>query len=307
MKKRYGLIFSCAAMSGMLLGSCVPTDKAAIDELAAEVLSGLPDVGVKGAAVPTKTSIPPTPEPTLGAGSTMISAVDGMEMIYVPQGEFTMGIDEGRSNEEPEHQVTLTAYWIDKSEVTNAMYAQCVAAKACEQPGQPGSSSQEQYYGNPIFADYPVIYVSWHKAQAYCKWAGRQLPTEAQWEKAARGTDGRLYPWGKASPTNDLVNFKENVGDTKNVCSYPGGNSPYGACDMAGNVLEWVFDWYDADYYDTSPLDNPTGPGSSHNRVQRGGSWYFDEHNIRTYNRLLGPPGWKGDPDLGFRCALPIP
>jgi serine/threonine-protein kinase len=137
---------------------------------------------------PTETTMP---TPTLGIGSTMISEKDGMVMVYVPAGEFTMG--EGSDK----HQVNLDAFWIDQTEVTNAMYAQCVVNGDCEPPSFSKSYTRESYYGNTEFDDYPVIYVDWNQANAYCSWAGRRLPTEADWEKAARGTDGRTYPWGR--------------------------------------------------------------------------------------------------------------
>jgi len=126
----------------------------------------------------------------------MISDKDGMVMLYVSAGPFTMGSDNGGANEKPAHTVYLDAYWIDQTDVTNAMYAKCVSAGACSQPASLRSSTRLSYYGNSQFDNYPVIYVNWNMADTYCKWAGRQLPTEAQWEKAARGTDGRIYPWG---------------------------------------------------------------------------------------------------------------
>lgn len=306
MKTRTLIIFFCMVMLGGMPAACAPTDKARIDTLAAEAVAALPEIEVGRVPVPTKTAIPPTPEPTLAPGDTLISPMDGMEMVYVPEGEFTMGSNSDKGNEGPEHRVTLDGYMIDKTEVTNAMYAQCVAEGACDPPAQLGSSSQDSYYDNSIYADYPAIHVNWHEAKAYCEWAGRQLPTEAQWEKTARGTNGLIYPWGDTSPTSDLANYGDKVGDTTEVCSYPDGNSPYGACDMAGNVTEWVADKYDYYYYGTSPTNNPTGPADGNDRSMRGGSWWSGTGSIRSASRDGSGPGYSNQ-DYGFRCSLSLP
>jgi len=245
---------------------------------------------------------------------TTIRETDGMEMVYVPAGEFEMGSNNGDSDEKPVHTVFLDAYWIDKCEVSNAQYALCVAAGDCTKPKYTDSYTRSSYYGNPEYDNYPVIYVSWHQAQAYCQWAGGDLPTEAQWEKAARGTDGRTYPWGDESPTCQLTNFNQGtyenpnycVGDTSPVTDYEGGVSPYGALNMAGNVWEWVRDWYGSDYYSKSPAKNPTGPTSGSFRVMRGGSRYFSDRGIRAANRSDSSPTYTNN-DYGFRCALPQP
>lgn len=252
---------------------------------------------------PTSTFFPTlTATPALGIGSTMISPRDGMTMMYVPEGGFLMGSEGGDSDESPVHTVYLDAYWIDQTEVTNAQYQQCVEDGACSLPDETGSYSRNNYYGNSAYADYPVIDVNWNQANDYCEWAGRRLPTEAEWEKAARGTDGRTYPWGEKSPSADLANYNGNVGDTTEVGSYPAGASPYGALDMAGNVLEWVADWYDEDYYASSPLENPQVPAGGDYRVIRGGSWWWWE-GLRTAYRTSYD---NADSNLriGFRCAM---
>ena len=221
-----------------------------------------------------------TPTPTLGIGSTAISDSDGAVLMYVPEGDFERRHVLGPSSG-PVHTVYLDAYWIDRTGVTNGMYAECVEAGACEPPKDSSSFSRDSYYGNAAYENYPVIYVNWHNAESYCSWAGRRLPTEAEWEKAARGTDGRTYPRGEGIDCT-LANYRGKdggsdfcIGDTSEVGSYPDGASPYGALDMAGNVWEWVADWYDEDYYSISSRSNPTGPSSGGNigrRALRGGS-----------------------------------
>ncbi len=242
-------------------------------------------------ATPTKTAtLTPTPEPALEIGSVLINARDGAEMVYVPAGEFLMGSEDANDDEAPEHTVYLDAYWIYKNEVTNAQYRQCIEDDVC-------SGDLSRYPEN----DYPAAYIGWYEANDYCEWAGGRLPTEAEWEKAARGTDGRTYPWGEESPTCNLAQFWDCSGETVPVGSFPAGASPYGALDMAGNVWEWVADWYDAEYYQNSPSQNPTGPASGTYRVLHGGSWYPNEWNLRASDRNWSSPGvWNSS--RGFRC-----
>jgi serine/threonine-protein kinase len=194
-----------------------------------------------------------------------------------------MGSSYGESNERPVHSVYLDAFWIDQTEVTNAMYVKCVQDTACEVPSSTKSSTRDSYYGNPEFDNYPVINVSWDDAKTYCAWAGRRLPTEAEWEKAARGTDEHKYPWGNNQPNSNLLN--NNMNDTTEVGKYPNGASPYDALDMAGNVWEWVEDWQRDTYYANSPTSNPLGPDSGVYRGLRGGSWYV-YRTIETWDEL---------------------
>ena len=261
--------------------------------------------------LPTATS---TPTATATRTATPTATPDRSNMMYVPAGDFQMGCDPAHnggygcsSDELPLHTIYLDTFWIERTEVTNGQYAQCVGAGACEAPLYTKSLNRPSYYGNPAYDDYPVIYVSWYQANNYCQWTDKRLPTEAEWEKAARGSsDTRAYPWGDGGPDCALANVNVYcVGDTSAAGSYPTGASPHGALDMAGNVWEWVNDWYSASYYGISPGSNPTGPASGTHRGARGGGWwsYFDSSGIfRAANRGLLPPTLQQF-DVGFRCA----
>jgi formylglycine-generating enzyme required for sulfatase activity len=236
---------------------------------------------------------------------------DGMETVFVPEGEFQMGCDvENNSSydcepdELPLHTVYLDGFWIDKTEITNAMYMKCVDAGACPRPAHSNSATYDSYYNNPEFSNYPVINVSWVNATAYCAWAGRRLPSEAEWEKAARGVKDTLtYPWGEQAPDCALVNYQDCVSDTEQVGASPQGASPYGALDMAGNVWEWVNDWYGGFYYHTeSSQTNPSGPDGGSTKVLRGGSWAEDPSTLRLANRF-NLSRTNGGFNVGFRCA----
>jgi formylglycine-generating enzyme required for sulfatase activity len=220
-----------------------------------------------------------------------------VSMMFVPAGEFVMGEN---------HTVSLDAFWIDKTEVTNGMYAACVESGACNAPRSNGSNTRDAYYGNREFVDYPVVHLSWEDASAYCAWRGGRLPTEAEWEKAARGTDARPFPWGDTDPRGvpGLLNYQAQ--DTTAVGSYPDGASPYGALDMAGNVSEWVGDWFSPEYYNNPPASSPPGPKSGEYRVWRGGSWANTSiERLLTYSRTGNLPT-DSSGGIGFRCARDV-
>jgi formylglycine-generating enzyme required for sulfatase activity len=275
--------------------------------------------------------------PVLGIGSIEISPIDGTILLYVPAGEFTMGnkaedglaeCQKNRSDcqrdwftdEEPAHTVYLDAFYMDKYEVSNAAYRECVNRGLCQPPTKVSSSTRSSYYSDSQFDDYPVIYVDWNMAKNYCEWRGARLPTEAEWEKAARGTDGRMYPWGNVfdgSKTNFCdencsidwanKNYNDGYADTAPVNAYPDGMSVYGIFNLAGNVWEWVADWYDATYYARSPSSNPQGPFSGDGRALRGGSWYVTGDSVRASNRRGNDVPSTSVDFFGFRCARSLP
>jgi formylglycine-generating enzyme required for sulfatase activity len=255
----------------------------------------------------------PTDEPTHLKIITWTRPTDDTVMVHVAAGEFQMGSTKRYvDNEQPVHAVALDGYWIDQTEVTNGQYRLCVKAGACDPPAENGSFTRQRYFDNTAYDHHPVILVSWHQAAAYCEWAEKRLPTEAEWEYAARGPGGRMFPWGDGFDEQRLnycdVNCQlamfsgdvEGSGDTVPVRSYPDGISWCGALDMAGNVTEWVADWYGG--YPSGWQMNPTGPASGVQRVLRGGSWLLGSDAAR------GAIRGKADPaapyyDRGFRCA----
>ncbi len=258
------------------------------------------------------------------SGTTRISPIDQMVQVYIPAGEFIMGstdveakitLEGGRAYPEiPQHTYYLDGYWIDKYEVTNAQYALCVEAGVCDPPYKNSSETRQSYYDNPEYANYPVIWVTWYMARTYCEWAGRRLPTEAEWEKAARGTDGRKYPWGNDPIGNEHANFcdtncprtianhvyNDGYADTAPVGSFPAGASPYGVMDMAGNVWEWNSTLIRDYPYDAN--DGRENLDVYGERVWRSGPWSNGYWWLRSSVRYRSIPSyWYVN--LGIRCA----
>jgi formylglycine-generating enzyme required for sulfatase activity len=270
-------------------------------------------------ATPTPRPVPPTPTPRPQPTKAPVEETTTTEeteaateepapsgplfedMVQIPAGPFTMGMDGGKPKNGPAHEVDLPAYEIDRFEVTNAEFATFAEQSSyqtyAEQQGNKNWTSVAEGKDS-----HPVVYITWNDATAYCEWAGKRLPSEAEWEKAARGDDGRAYPWG-AEFVADNGNFYEGgIRGTVAVGSFPGGASPYGVEDMAGNVREWVEDYFMA--YPGAAADADPFFGEE-NRVNRGGGWFDgqDGEVVTTYNRNAGPPDISANDDIGFRCA----
>jgi formylglycine-generating enzyme required for sulfatase activity len=260
--------------------------------------------------------IPTLAEPSVGRSGT--DTIQLGEELFVPAGPFSMGcaydygylICDGDAS--PIHTVYVDDFYIDRTEVTNAQYKACEVAGACLPPLLDKSETRKDYYTNPYYDNYPVLQVDWHRAVAYCQWAGKRLPTEAEWEKAARGTDLRWFPWGNDDVSCDMANYRTGiwpnehdcVGDTVAVGSYPENVSPYGALDMSGNVGEWINDLYESRYYEDSPYYNPQGPESTdkNEHLVRGGSWANSWRAVTTYVRIDESETYKFY-RIGIRCA----
>lgn len=241
----------------------------------------------------------------LSRGLELIRLKDGMPEIYIPAGTFRMGSDsaESKADEKNIHDVSLSSFIIDKYEVSNEQYAACVSKGACTAPASKSSYRVTSYYGNPEYNDYPVIYVTWDQAEAYCEWAGMRLPTEAEWEYAARGTEALLYPWGNdydASLVNDVSN---GLYQTESSGTREKDISSFGVMDMGGNVSEWIWDLYSDSQYNTAVLQkNPAGPAQGYYHVFRGGSFLAAKAYTRSSNRASAA-STSYAPDRGFRCA----
>lgn len=319
---------------GLLLASCA--GPATVGQPTSIPTVAIPLSPTQTVQEPTSTPPEPTLTPTLDAtatpsiGSSRVIEIDGMVQVYVPAGEFTMGTDDADAKksleggvaypEIPMHKVYLDGYWVDKYEVTTGQYASCVDAGACENPHLFTSGDAElphyrpKYFRNPEYRNYPVIWVSWYQGTGYCKWAGRRLPTEAEWEKAARGTDGRRYAWGNDPLSSTVANlcdidcplpqangeYNDGFPVTAPVGSLPDGASPYGAMDMAGNVWEWTSSLImDYPYNATDGREDPNVVGK---RVWRGGSWTNGYWWMRASLRYRSVD-WYQNYNLGFRCA----
>ena len=294
------------------------------DEISAEITATLPssvalaltDVAPEPTLEPTATTPPtPTPEPIQDEKT-------GADMIYIEGSTYRMGNQDGENDEQPVHRVRLASYFMDATEVTNGAYAMCVEAGACTPPQSPNATYHSAYYGDPEYDEYPVIFVTWDQSQNFCQWRGGRLPTEAEWEYAAGFkvaiAQKLKYPWGdvmnepnanfcdtNCTDARRNVEFDDGHRDTAPVASYPDGRSPFGIYDMAGNVMEWVFDWYDARYYASSSDVNPMGPIEGEAKVLRGGSWFSDLEDLEVTARGLFLPE-VARANLGFRCVMTV-
>ena len=274
------------------------------------------------AIAPTPTPLPPPTEPPTPTPEPIITET-GARMIFMPGGVFRLGNDEGENDEKPSQLVQLNPFYIDETEVTNGQYAQCVTAGACDPPRSPNATYHETYYGSSAFADYPVIFVNWYDAQTFCEWREARLPSEAEWEKAASFDPVQAlklrYPWGDAFDGTKLnfcdancpaerhdLSFDDGHRDTAPVGSYGSGRSAIGIYDMAGNVMEWVHDWYDPRTYQNVSDTNPLGPADGQFKSIRGGSWLSDVEDVATTARTSFDPT-VARANLGFRCATDVP
>lgn len=266
------------------------------------------------AAGPSPTFVPTpadTPTPLIAPAPTPTPYTRLAPLVYHPPGTFIMGALPGADPyaevwERPPHEVTLSGFWMETTEVSNARYALCVAAGVCSLPLRTSSRTRGDYYGNPAFAEYPMVNVTHAQAAQFCEWAGGRLPTEAEWEYAARFNDGRLYPWGNEQDLGRGQFGRGEGSDTEPVTAFPGGASALGVLNLAGNVWEWVADWYDAGYYAASPKENPTGPTTGKERAARGGAFATDPQFVRNTNRFSLNPE-RGYTNVGFRCVTTNP
>jgi formylglycine-generating enzyme required for sulfatase activity len=319
-----------------------PAEPAEAPEAPAEPAPAEPTPAEAVPAEPVQPSAP-APEPMLPAAVSSAGCKADQQpiirqrtaaapegMVYVPGGVFTMGSapNVGFADEQPAHSVCVGGFYIDRHEVTNAQFKQFVDATGyvteAEKDIASASGRTWRYPYGPESGveetpDLPVACVSWNDALSYARWAGKRLPTEAEWEKAARGTDGRVYPWGNAVPVGASANIADksaglkwgttSVDDNQKMAapvgSFPAGRSVYGIDDMAGNVWEWCLDWWDDAYYGSSPANNPTGPEAGEFKIIRGGSWYYTVDGARTAQRMYFRPT-ATSPAIGFRCVKDV-
>jgi formylglycine-generating enzyme required for sulfatase activity len=249
----------------------------------------------------------------IALGGDLRPGKDGAPMVLIPAGDFLMGTPlsnrDGGRDEYPQRLISLDAFYMDVYEVTNGRYLDFITATGHRFPENPRDKKLSLWKESTVpdlFKDHPVVNVDWDDAAAYCTWAGKQLPTEAQWERAARGTNGRRFPWGDAEPTRVLANYLNQWRDgaaLEPVGSHPQGTSPEGVQDLEGNVWEWVADWYDPHYYTVGPARNPRGPSDGTRRVIRGSGWESEAPLLRAAHRLSSDPKNRNH-TLGFRCAM---
>lgn len=300
-RKIVSVIMLMLLLSGCIMQTPLETAQPVIEE----------DVEVIPTEVPEPSSEMPA-EPVVEPD--IATAPEGM--VLIPATEYMMGCDPEHNNgytcpsdELPLHMVSVSAFAIDVYEVTNVQYAECVAADGCLPPIATASQAREDYYENPEYANFPMINVKWEQAQAYCNWAGKRLPTEAEWELAARGTTPKAYAWGDEAPDCSKANIYNDatmsacVGDSVAVGGYPEGASEFGVMDMTGNVWEWVADSYIADFYSVSPAENPLAEEANQVYTVRGGGWAANWLTARLTSRAYDLSFYSGV-DLGFRCAI---
>ena len=250
-----------------------------------------------------------------GASAQEITGKDGAPMVLIPEGPFPMGVPksarDGGVDERPNHEVFISTFYMDKYEVTNGRYLQFVTETGHRTPQHPTDPTKGLWKGNMMpesVTDLPVINVDWADAQAYCHWAEKRLPTEAEWEKAAKGPNDWRFPWGNVEPTDRHLNYNQVWrGEATLVPGgiYEAGKSPYGAYDMAGNVWEWVADWYDPQYYSKSPARNPKGPETGTHKVLRSSGWHVETPQVRIFTRIRMDPLGRNH-STGFRCAKDV-
>jgi serine/threonine-protein kinase len=288
-------VIAVVAANNLLSPEATPTVAATAAPTAAPATDIPTAVPTEAVPAPTATAAEPT-EPVVVVPAGMVS---------IPPGEFNMGSDAGQADELPVHLVRLSAFYIDQFEVTNGRYQTCVNEGVCQPPANRGSFTRSAYFGATDFADYPVLGVTWDQAASLCAWeGGKRLPTEAEWEYAATGGDGRRFPWGNEF---DGTLLPTTSNDTVAVGSFPGGISPFGIYDMAGNVLEWVADYYDSLFYAESVEADPIGPDFGDERVLRGGSFGNTNGDFYTATRRYHLTPNTTEVDIGFRCALTAP
>jgi formylglycine-generating enzyme required for sulfatase activity len=293
--KRHAINSSLMLFIALLVTNCAPQVPQTVVSTPSQIVT-LPSIATE--EPPTEIVLVPTAGPSMEVGSTY-AYVDGGILVAVPAGEFIMG---GDGPENPAHRVTLRDFWIYSTKVTNQQYKFCEDLGQCTTPDQTNNPA----YRDRIRANDPVVGVTYHQAAAYCSFVRGRLPTEAEWEKSARGPDGNRYPWGNSEPNCDLLNFNNCVGGITSVVSYPKGASVYGALEMAGNVLEWVQDWYDPNYYSISPAENPLGPESGTMRTVRSSTHLSTADQAALTNRYPNTPENQRT-DLGFRCVVEDP
>lgn len=299
--KRFYTMALTAALLSLVMAAC---SGSAATPAPGEVPAAEPPVTESPATLAPVEMSTPTLAPVDLAGPPMqvgskYQYVDGSILVAVPGGKFTMGYGNA---DNPVHDVTVGDFWMYRSKVTNHQYAACVAAGNCTAP----DPNDNKVYDDPLRAGNPVVGVNWDQANAYCSWVHGRLPTEAEWEKAARGPDGNIFPWGDAAASCDLLNFNYCVGRTTRVTDYPQGQSHYDVFDMAGNTYEWVADWYKTSYYGESPLEDPLGPELGEKRSVRGSSFGSGADESLSAHRFSVKPVDHRE-DLGFRCVVEDP